>query len=266
VNDVSQAIPGSDRGGRRVLGLAPNPAAGTEFDFEPGDAIEQAIGPDPFKPQAFRVWMWEDVPGAYPSAVFDLANHGAASRYSAITVGGGGSSLDEVEKRQEQKPAWDNVMVISAAAGVGLNCKADFADAAILFQQPHVEQPIKWHYAHADGQAPRRATLTVSKATGRLRFAGGGVSTGGPVTNVSGLSAEQSPARNLRGKNVPVVSASRSIRIRFPEPERDGDYAVFVEQSWLTNRAVRDKAPEGFTVSFSDPAPEKATLDWMIVR
>ncbi len=266
VNDVSQAIAGSDRGGRRVLGVAPHSAAGTKYDFEPGDAIEQAIGPDPFKPQAFRVWMWEDVPGAFPSAVFDLANHGAASRYAALTIGGGGSSLEEARQRQEQKPAWDNVLVINAAAGVGLNCQADFANAAILFQQPHTEQPIKWHYGHAEGQPPRQATLTVSKTTGRLHFSGGGMSTGGPVTGVAGLSAGEAPARNLRGKNVPVAPASNSIRIRFPQPESDGDYAVFVEQSWLTNRAVRDKGPEGFTVAFSDPAPEQATLDWMIVR
>jgi len=151
-------------------------------------------------------------------------------------------------------------------AGVGINCGADFADAAVLFQQPHAEQPVKWHYAHAEGRPPRQATLTVSKTTGRLHFAGGGVSTGGPLTDVAGLSAEDMPARNLRGKNVPVAAASRSIRVRFPQPESDGDYAVFVEQSWLTDRAVGKKGPEGFTVSFSDPAPESATLDWMIVR
>jgi hypothetical protein len=266
VNDVSRAIPGGDRGGQRTIGLAPFGDQGTKFGFEPGDAIEQAIGPDPFKPQAFRVWMWEDVPGEYPSAVIDLANHGAASRYSAITVAGGGSSLEEAAKRQEQKPAWDNVFVLNAAAGVGLNCKADFSDAAILFQQPHAEQPIKWHYGQAEGKPPREAALTVSKETGRLRFAGGGVSTGGPVTDVTGLSAEEQPARNLRGKNVPVTAGATAFRVRFPQPEGNGDYAVFIEQSWLTNRAVSEKTSEGFTVTFATAAPDKAILDWMIVR
>ena len=37
--------------------------------------------------------------------------------------------------------------------------------------------------------------------------------------------------------------------------EADGNYAVFVEQTWLTARAVTDKGPEGFTVSFASPAP-----------
>jgi hypothetical protein len=266
VNDVSQAIPGGDRGGQRTVGLAPHRDQGTRFDFAPGDAIEQAIGPDPFKPQAFRVWMWDNVPGAYPAAVIDLANHGAAARYSAITIGGGGASLAEAAQRHEQRPAWDNVFVLNAAAGVGLNCNADFADAAILFQQPHAEQPIKWRYGHAEGRPPQEAVLTVSRTTGRLQFAGGGVSTGGPVTGVTGLSAGPQTARNLRGKNVPVTAGETSLRIRFPHAEADGDYAVFLEQSWLTNRAVGDKGPEGFSVTFATPAPERATLDWMIVR
>ena len=169
-------------------------------------------------------------------------------------------------KRQEQKPAWDNVIVLNAATGVGLNCKADFADAAILFQQPHAEQPIKWHYARAEGLPPRQASLTVSKKSGRLHFAGAGVSTGGPVTDVTGLSADKKPSRNLRGKNVTVAPLAKSIRSRFPRAESDGDYAVFVEQSWLTNRAVSKKGPDGFTVTLSAPAPKEAMLDWMIVR
>lgn len=52
-----------------------------------------------------------------------------------------------------------------------------------------------------------------------------------------------------------------------PTPVRaDGDYAVFVEQSWITTRAVSDKTPDGFTITFATAAPEKATLDWMLVR
>ncbi len=148
VNDVSRALPGGDRGGQRTLGVAPNAAMNTPFDFAKGDAIEQAIGPDPFKPQAFRVWMWEDVPGQYPAAVMDVANYGAASRYSVITVAGGPANLDDVPKRHEQKPAWDNLLVVNSAATVGLNFKADFSKAAILFQQPYHEQPIHWHYGH----------------------------------------------------------------------------------------------------------------------
>ena len=59
-----------------------------------------------------------------------------------------------------------------------------------------------------------------------------------------------------------VASAIATKRIA----EADGDYAVFVEQSWLTNRAISDKSPTGFKVTFATPAPPKATIDWMLVR
>lgn len=266
VNDVSRAIPGGDRGGQRIVGLAPYRDQATAFDFGPGDAIEQAIGPDPFKPQAFRVWMWEDVPGAFPAAVFDLANHGAASRYSAMTIHGGGTTLEESRKRQQQKPAWDNVIVIDAATSVGLNCKADFADAAILFQQPNHEQPIKWRYDRKEGQKPKEASLTVSKTTGEFTFQGGGIQAGGPVAQVKGLSADNTQARNFRGKNVPVQEKAQMVNIVFPQPEPDADYAVFVEQSWLTLRAISNKTPQGFRIEFGTAAPSGAKVDWMIVR
>jgi hypothetical protein len=266
VNDVSRAVPGGDRGGQRVLGLAPYRDVNSLFDFAPGDAVEQAIGPDPFRPEAFRVWMWEDVPGAFPSPVFDLANHGAASRHSALTVAGGPRTLEEAAKRPQQKPAWENVLVVNTAVGVGLNFKADVADAAILLQQPNHEQPLKWHYGREEGKPPREATLTVSRDTGVFRFEGNGVKAGGPVSGATGLSAEDKPARNLRGKNVAVEEKATSLRVKFPRPEEDGEYAVFIEQSWLGNRAVTEKGPEGFTITFATPAPANAKVDWMIVR
>ena len=147
-------------------------------------------------------------------------------------------------------------LVVAALALTG-----SVADA----QQAKSVHPLS-DFGPLDSPANIQATLTVSKETGRLQFAGGGVSTHGPVTAVTGLSADEQPANNLRGKIVPVAAAANSIRIRFPHPVSDGNYAVFLEQSWLTNRAVSDKGGEGFTVTFSDPAPEKATLDWMIVR
>lgn len=285
VNDVSRAVAGGDRGGQRILGLAPHSGLASKWDFAPGDQVEQAIGPDPFKPQAMRVWMWEDVPGQFPSAVFDIANHGAVSRYSVMSVAGGPANIDELEKRHEPKPAWDNILVVNTAATVGLNLKADFAQAAILFQQPNREQPIQWQYGHpaapAEDEKPKTgitqavtapavalktAALTVSRATGEFQFEGGGLQTGGAVSGVGGLSGDATPARNLRGKNVPVGAGQTSVRVKLPHPEADADYAVFVEQSWIANRAISEKTAEGFTVTFDKNAPEKATLDWMLVR
>ena len=50
------------------------------------------------------------------------------------------------------------------------------------------------------------------------------------------------------------------------EAEAEADYAVFLEMSWLTNRATSDETPHGFTVTFDKAAPEKGTLAWMLVR
>ena len=54
VYDVSEAVsPGSSQGMPPfTLYVAPYADRGTPSDFAPGDPIEQAIGPDPFKPQA----------------------------------------------------------------------------------------------------------------------------------------------------------------------------------------------------------------------
>ena len=80
------------------------------------------------------------------------------------------------------------------------------------------------------------------------------------------MSGDDLPAKNLRGKNVAVAANATTLRVTFAQPEADGDYAVFVEQSWLSNRAISEKGPLGFTVTFEKPASDKATLDWIIVR
>ena len=284
VNDVSRAVAGGDRGNEQILGLAPHSAQETELDFAKGDRVEQAIGPDPFKPNVFRSWLWEDVPGQFPASVFEIANNGAASRYAVLWARGGGASLEEVAKRHEPRPAWDNIMVVDSASTVGLNFKGDFANTAILFQQKYCEQPIKWHYSHPTEEGadspktsitgtvsarpvtPQVASLTVSRETGELRFEGNGVNTGGPASGVTDLSGDATPARNLRGKNVVVKAGEKSIEVRFPVAESNADYAVFIEQSWLTSRAISNKTADGFTVSFADAAPANATIDWMLVR
>ena len=284
VNDVARAIPGGDRGGQRTLGLAPHAGVGTPFDFEKGDPIEQAIGPDPFKPTAFRVWTWEDIPGQFPAAVVEAANNGATARYSVVSARGGPANLDDLAKRHEPKPAWDNIMVVDSAATIGLNFKADFARAAILFQQPYHEQPIQWFYGQkpeaddAQGKTgitkavstPARpaqiASLKVSRENGEFQFAGDGLRASGSVSAVTGLSGDAQPARNLRGKNLAVPANAATFKVKFSTPEADADYAIFLEQSWLGTRAITDKTSEGFTITFDKPAPANAKLDWMLVR
>ena len=63
-----------------------------------------------------------------------------------------------------------------------------------------------------------------------------------------------------------MKSGQTSASIAFAVEEADEDYAVFVEQNWISNRAIVKKEAKGFTVQFEKPAPDGAKLDWMIVR
>ena len=57
-----------------------------------------------------------------------------------------------------------------------------------------------------------------------------------------------------------------SASVTFPVAEADDQYGVFIEQSWLGQRAIVKKEATGFTVQFEKPAPDGAKLDWMLVR
>lgn len=263
VYDVSEGVENP----KRTIKLVPTPFAGTAADFAPGDAVEQAIGPDPFKPVPFRSWMWDKVPGVFPSPVFDVANVGPVQRDAVLTVHGFCADVEKDKAtRYDRNPPWDKCIDILATCNTGIQFGADTANAAILFTQPAAVQPIKWHYYGAEGNPrPKVASLTVSRETGELNFTGNGARFDGPIT-ATGLSADLKPSRNLRGKNVAVPPGQTSVTIAFPVAEADGDYAVFVEQNWLGNRAIANKDARGFTVRFEKPVPEGAKVDWMIVR
>ena len=64
--------------------------------------------------------------------------------------------------------------------------------------------------------------------------------------------------------NVPVKAGENTIT--FPLAKADADYAVFIEQEWLSNRAVTRKSAERSIVTFADSAPANATVDWTLLR
>lgn len=239
---------------KRTIKLVPTSFTGTAADFAAGDSVEQAIGPDPFKPVPFRSWMWDQVPGSFPASVFDIANYGIM-RHSVLWVHGNSSGNYEKDRADhyDRNPAWNDLLRFDVACNNGIVFGGDTANAALYFNQPHHEQPIKWKYA-----GDKFVSLTVSRETGAFNFTG-------PI-QTTGLSGESAPARNLRGKNIAVEPGATSLTIAFPVEETDGNYAVFLEQSWLTIRAIDKKDAKGFTVHFDKPAPAGATLDWMIVR
>jgi hypothetical protein len=55
----------------RIIRLSLAPFAGPPVDFAPGDPIEEAIGPDPF-----RSWLFEKASRVYPAPVVDVVNEG----------------------------------------------------------------------------------------------------------------------------------------------------------------------------------------------
>ena len=92
VVDVGRAVPGKGFKPDNVLGLAPYRDMNTPMDFAKGDAIEQAVGPDPFKPTPIRLWMKDNVPSVFPAPGIDLCNESRGSstaRYAGIWIRGG---------------------------------------------------------------------------------------------------------------------------------------------------------------------------------
>ena len=198
----------------------------------------------------------------------DIANHGAVMRDTMLWVHGGSSSFEkETTTRYDRNPAWDRIIELDSVSNTGIKFSADTGNAAILFTQPNDRvQPIKWYYGTDKEKPPKVASLTVTRDTGELSFTGGGGARfDGPLV-ASGLSADAKASRNLRGKNVAVKAGQTTVGITFEIEEVDGDYAVFVEQNWIGNRAIVKKEAKGFTVQFEKPAPDGAKLDWMIVR
>jgi hypothetical protein len=54
--------------------------------------------------------------------------------------------------------------------------------------------------------------------------------------------------------------------VTFHDPEGDGAYGVQVTPSWPTMSAISEKTAEGFTITFVAPAPDSATVDWLLVH
>jgi hypothetical protein len=133
-----------------------------------------------------------------------------------------------------------------------------------LVWQP-VGSPHKILWSMKGGAAA--SALHADPNTGDFVFEGGNLDYqdhGG--VKLRGLSATAKPANNLRGIGVTVKQGLTTKQVVFATAESDNMYAVMVECSWLTLKAVEDKKTTGFTVSFSVAAPVGATLDWLLLR
>jgi hypothetical protein len=240
----------SSGGGQRLLRIAPYADGETRFDFARGDAIEQAIGPDPFPPIPFRAWFFDKVPSVFPAAAFDLGNSSPVTRSSAIAIGGKGyiGSLVSVEP--------------GSKVGMVLNITGE-AESAMMFRQKGGNpQTISWN------DPPAQRTLAVNPSSGEFQFSGDIDLAGLAVTGVRSLSGQPgtASAANLRGIGIAVAAGAKAIEITLPAAEADDHYALKLETNWLTDRAITAQSGKSFTVTFSDAAPAGARLDWLLVR
>lgn len=257
VYDVARAV--TDGNGQpyeggvsdRTLLVAPFGDKGTQLDFAPGDKVEQAVGPDPFHPIPFRAWTWDEVPSAFPAPIFDIANYGV-QRASVLSVAGTG---------RDGKPPFENVIYVTSDVGTVLDIAGKVSGPAIRIAQPNKPAPITWMY---DG-GKKAANLSVDQK-GQLSFDGNGAYIAGGLTTVGGISGTAVEARNLRGIGVPVAKGATTLAVKFPRPEQDANYAVFLETNWLSQRSITSRTPEGFSVTFASAPPEDAKLDWTLVR
>jgi hypothetical protein len=262
--EVSKALPGPDS--KPILMLAPAPFAGTKFDFAADDPIEQAIGPDPFHPQPFRSWTWDEVPSSFPSSYFDIRNLGQVQRHSIMTIGGGtGDLAEDVASRWSHAPVYDRWFEFKGTARNGIVFSADVAGAALLFQQPHQRpQPIIWNYKQ--DEALKQVSLSVSPENGTLALEGPGAAIPGGLTRIGGISGSETPARNLRSIDAPVPEGIREHTVTLSEPEADAKYGIFLESSWFTMHIITQRKEKSFTVRFSEPTPKNATISWLLTR
>lgn len=237
----------------RTLMVAPYSDSGTSFDFEPNDPIEQAIGPDPFHPIPFRAWTFDEVPGSFPAPIFDVANNGSVPRAMVMRVAG---------KDKNGKAAWDNVFKVEGDAINVIDARGEIYGSLIRVDQHDRPVPITWVYDNGN----KESKLWVDSKTGALNYQGGAINSAGGLVTAGGLSGTETPANNLRGINIPVPAGAKSLAVTFPNKELDANYAIFIETSWMSQRAITAQTPDGFTVTFAEPAPADAKLHWTLIR
>ena len=271
VYDVSAGWVDDSPSTRRVVGasdprrlkLMPTGERGTRYDFESGDPIEQAIGPNPWLPVGLRVRHFNQVPGQGPSASILLANPGRVQVTDAIRIESHSRDREELSPRSKDRlPPYRSALAVKSLTESAIVFDADVTRSAIDFRQPHGRtQPIRWFKTRGV------STLSVPPESGDFEFSGGDIDVrGGSFKGAKGISGSEVPAVNLRGINVAVSTGTSRSEVSFPKRERDERYAVGVTPSWPTSVAVTRKSPQGFTVEFGSAAPRNGRYDWIMIR
>ncbi len=275
VYDASDAVTGPGAGpnaSKRTLRLAPGPANGTPRDFAAGDPIAQAVGPDPFVPISLRSWIFEDVPAAFPSPVLDIRNYSQIARYAALRAG----NFDIATRGQAFKGpniAFNTLIEIQVAVKNGILFKGDVPSGGIRFDNPAAagrSSIFTWKAYTSKGLdgKPRESNVSVgTHAAGQLvvnantDFNDQSILLNGQLSQPS----KTLPTGDFRKIGLPVPKGQTTLAVE-TQTLTNGTQ-ILVTPSWMTSWVITSHGKtSGFTVEFDRPAPDNATLSWMITN
>lgn len=260
-NSATYAL--STKDAPRRLKITPNGDRGTSFDFEPNDPIVQAVGPDPHYPRLIRMVNHDYFPSILNQDMVQLKNAGKTARIG-INFTSKVKNVKQLAKQKDGNPPYLTGIKFSTVMGVGIQFERPVTEAAMLMEQRDGNvQPIIWKH-----QGPgKRTSLAVNPKTGNMEISGGNLDLNrSNLQQTTGISGTKIPANNLRGINVPVKVGQNELNIKFPSGELDNKYAITISPNWLTVWSVINKNQDGFTIRFAEPAPQKATIDWLLIR
>ncbi|MBN1864359.1 MAG: hypothetical protein JW808_05620 [Victivallales bacterium] len=245
--------------------IMPNGDVGTSFDFEPGDKIEQAVGPEPWIPRPIRIRMYNHFPSDISSGAIEVYNHSTIANTYGINFIGNRNSEEDMLKRKDNRPDYLNGVLFShGSVGAGIRFAGHVRDAALLMDQRlNNPQPIVWKH----DLSRRLTSLVANPLNGDLEIKGGNLNIEhAGLIKTCGISATEKKSSNLRGIGIAVPKDSTRVEVTFTTPEPDGDYSLNVQTNWFTMDRVTTKTANGFIVEFSAPAPGQSTIDWQLIR
>lgn len=257
VKGPAQGNGSASKSDTRKLFMGVNGDRNTKFDFEAGDPIEQAVGPDPWHPVGLRCRQFPNFPGIAEQPHVALVNLGRVQMPSAIQVAGNVNSPGDLAGRKDHKPTYGHVLDIGTYVESGVHFINGVQNAAVLFESNKDPQPLKWMLEDEAGAA----SFYAEPRTGAFVFK----NTAG-LQEVRGISGGDKPARNLRGINVKPGNGSKKLTVKFSSPESDANYSISVAPTWLTSFAVTSKRADGFDVEFEKATPAEGAMDWQLIR
>lgn len=262
VYDASDGVQRPERGVNnptRTVRVVPRRFAGTPADFAPGDRVVQAIGPTPWQPAVFRSWLFEAVEPMTPAPMFDVTNAGDVQRGYVMHVHGSGE--------------FDAYLVCGGGSPNGIVFNQDVPDGALILRatpdnaKSKLSNGIVFPGKEEKDKVRPVTGISVNDTTGKFLLYN---STGRGVNlsnqDLRGTTGLNSESENFRALEVPVEQGKKSFRVTFAKAESSADYTVIARPNWVTNHAIKELSPEGFTVIFDRPAPQGASINWLLTR